>query len=261
MNDAQILQTIRAEIARSNQTQRYNLNTIPQHAHTGKGGDAQNINQNDITPKIRSGGRITMAHVGTYNLGITFNPTQVLFYGAVTDASLFTFTVTTANATIGAVYSNNGAFFTVQQTIVEGTTLNAVLNTTDGSPSGSGTLTLVSGAGDATIAFSMVTAPSTGTRALCIGNAQLGPSFYFQPQTVSSVTNGKIGNIYQSSTSLLTVGAFVNSINVDEGHLIDVESSGLKARATVTDFSSTFVKITVSTLASGWVIVGNFVVT
>lgn len=63
-----------------------------------------------------------------------------------------TFTVTSANATAGAVYSNNGQFFTVDSTIVSGTTL--VTSSVSNAPASSGTLTLVSGTGDATIAFS-----------------------------------------------------------------------------------------------------------
>lgn len=62
----------------------------------------------------------------------------------------YTFTVTSANATVGDVYSNNGQDFVVQQTISSGTTLLA--NGT-GFADVSGTLTKVSGSGDATITF------------------------------------------------------------------------------------------------------------
>ncbi len=70
----------------------------------------------------------------------------------------YTFTVTSANATIGAIYSNNGQQFTVLSTIVGQTTL-----TTTGSnnPESSGTLTKVSGTGDATITFSALTLASS----------------------------------------------------------------------------------------------------
>jgi hypothetical protein len=65
-----------------------------------------------------------------------------------------TFTVTSANATAGAVYSNNGQNFTVEGTIASGTTLVA---SGVGNPAASGTLTKVSGTGDATITFSAFT--------------------------------------------------------------------------------------------------------
>lgn len=68
----------------------------------------------------------------------------------------FTFTVTSANATAGAVYSNNTHHFTVTSTIVAGTSL---ATTGNGLPLASGTLTKVSGTGDATITFSAVTVP------------------------------------------------------------------------------------------------------
>jgi hypothetical protein len=65
----------------------------------------------------------------------------------------YTFTVTSANATAGATYTNNGQTFTVLETIAAGTTLQA---TGSGDPSSSGTLTKITGTGDATIAFSAV---------------------------------------------------------------------------------------------------------
>jgi len=74
--------------------------------------------------------------------------------------SRYTFTVTSANATVGSVYSNNGQTFTVTSTLVAGTTL---ITTGSGDPTASGTLTLVSGTGDATITFSNVSELTTLT--------------------------------------------------------------------------------------------------
>jgi len=71
----------------------------------------------------------------------------------VNELNQYTFTVTSANATAGAVYSNNGKTFTVESTIASATTLLA-LGT--GAPLPSGTLTKVTGTGDATITFSAV---------------------------------------------------------------------------------------------------------
>jgi hypothetical protein len=61
------------------------------------------------------------------------------------------FTVTAANATAGATYTNNGQTFTVVTTIAGTTTLTT---TPTGSPAASGTLTKATGTGDATITFS-----------------------------------------------------------------------------------------------------------
>jgi hypothetical protein len=66
------------------------------------------------------------------------------------------FTVTAANATAGATYTNNGQTFTVDATITGGTTLRTTMQTST-RPLASGTLTKTSGTGDATITFSAVT--------------------------------------------------------------------------------------------------------
>ena len=81
---------------------------------------------------------------------------------AITDANanVVNFVVSSANATQGAVYSNNGFNFTVNATIVAGT---ALATTATGLATASGTLTLVSGTGDATITFSSNTIPATGS--------------------------------------------------------------------------------------------------
>ncbi len=69
----------------------------------------------------------------------------------VQELNQYTFTVTAANATAGATYTNNSQTFTVLSTIVAGTTL---LASGTGAPLASGTLTKVTGTGDATITFS-----------------------------------------------------------------------------------------------------------
>ena len=81
-----------------------------------------------------------------------------LSLGATT-LSFYTFTVFSANATIGAVYGNNGNLFTVLTTLSAGTTL---LCSATGIPSGGATtLTKVSGTGDATISVSASTTAGT----------------------------------------------------------------------------------------------------
>lgn len=70
----------------------------------------------------------------------------------------YTFTVTSANATVGATYTNNGNTFTVLSTIAAQTTLVA---SGSGAPLASGTLTKTSGTGDATITFSVATSGLT----------------------------------------------------------------------------------------------------
>lgn len=82
----------------------------------------------------------------------------------------YRFTVTTANATAGATYTNNGQTFTVTDTITAGVALYAFGT---GAPLASGTLTRATGTGDATITFSANTAPNTawGTATNWLENA------------------------------------------------------------------------------------------
>lgn len=74
------------------------------------------------------------------------------------------FTVTSANATAGATYTNNGQTFTVVTTIAPGTSL---VTTATGSPTATGTLTKASGTGDATITFSAL---PNGATNVAVGN-------------------------------------------------------------------------------------------
>ena len=67
----------------------------------------------------------------------------------------YVFTVTSANATAGALYQDSvsGHQFLIGSTLVAGTTLISAGNT--GNPAASGTLNRVSGTGDATITYSV----------------------------------------------------------------------------------------------------------
>lgn len=179
-------------MARQNNANRFNVNSIPFHTHNGV--DSPAINQSNIQPGIRASGSITFAQSTDYHLGLTFNPTSILFYGA-------------------AIYNPGG-------------------------------ITI---------------------RAQCIGNAQLGPSFYFQPNDSTSVVPGQnLQNIIQSSSMMLVDSTNpdvpVVRVIVDEGHLVDVEYSGIMARATVVAFDSNGVTIRVH-VEPDWSIIGNYVVT
>jgi len=65
----------------------------------------------------------------------------------------YKFTVSSASATAGATYTNNGVTFTVLQTI---SSLTVLVMSGNGAPSASGTLTKASGSGDSTITYSAV---------------------------------------------------------------------------------------------------------
>ncbi len=105
----------------------------------------------------------------------------------------FTFTVTAANATAGAIYTDsNGYQFIVQSTIVAGTTL---LANSSGYPPASGTLTKLSGSGDATITYSSFT-------------AQLGGSFAGHHNAIATVTNATPGSYAYTFASPVNNWAF-----------------------------------------------------
>lgn len=93
---------------------------------------------------------------GTWDVSYSGAPSSSVTYraGQQTILTTYTFTVTSANATVGATYTNNGQTFTVLATIAASTTL---VTSGTGAPTASGTLTKATGTGDATIAFSTST--------------------------------------------------------------------------------------------------------
>ena len=134
--------------------------------------------------------------------------------GTIVDSigtSQYTFTVSSANATAGAVYSNNGQNFTVSSTIAAGTTL--VCTSAGGNPTGSGTLTRVSGTGDATITFSSFTeatplvmsqaATTTGTSAI---------SFYAPASFIYFESDQQVSVIYNNGSAMVLNPFEVNGL-------------------------------------------------
>ena len=124
--------------------------------------------------------------------------------------SQFTFIVTSANATVGAVYSNNGQNFTVTSTIAAGTTL---VSTGPSAPTSSGTLTKVSGTGDATIAFSDFTESTAivmSQAATTTGSS--GISFYAPASFIYFETDQQVSVIYNNGTAMVMNPFQVNGI-------------------------------------------------
>lgn len=75
--------------------------------------------------------------------------------------ALYTFTVSSASATIGAVYAAvNGQSFVVDATIATATTLTASADSGASALAATGTLTKISGTGDATITYSVAVVPN-----------------------------------------------------------------------------------------------------
>lgn len=122
----------------------------------------------------------------------------------------YTFTVSSANATVGAVYSNNGVNFTVASTIVTGTTLSC---TGTGTPTTSGTLTLVSGTGDATIAFSAVTESTAITMSrAATSTGTIAVSFYSPAAFIYMESDQQVSVIYNNGSAMVLNPFQVNGL-------------------------------------------------
>lgn len=82
--------------------------------------------------------------------------TAITATGAGTYNLRYVFFASSCNATVNATYTNNGVTYTVIATVAAGT---QVIMSGSSAPTTSGTLTFVSGTGDATITFFAVRAP------------------------------------------------------------------------------------------------------
>lgn len=106
------------------------------------------------TPNTGNGNFETGANTGWSTVQVAMNgvlPTTTSNPGTALKNNQYIFTVTSANATVGATYTNNGVTFTVVNTIAAQTIL---VCTASGAPTASGTLTKASGTGDSSITFS-----------------------------------------------------------------------------------------------------------
>ena len=183
--------------------------------------------------------------------------------------------------TIGTVYEildssgvSTGQYVTITTAGVDVKTI--VTTGTVNTPPTSGTLDKVpgTGSGSGSIAYtSVVDGSSIGVRCQIIGSANLGPSFYLQPQSSSSVVTGDIQYPFvdpilgvtvplQSSSYLWTQSSNIFKALAGEGHIVNVEAGGtIYARATVTDFSKERIEIVVYDLDTNWTIQANLVIT
>jgi hypothetical protein len=131
--------------------------------------------------------------------------------GTTTLGASVTFTVTTANATAGAIYtSNTGAQFNVTTTLVAGTTLVTTYILSASFPSSSGTLSLFSGTGDPTITYSAFTAAITMSAPS--GTSLTGIEAVFATQIATTTGNTTIG--LNTITNLGTTTGLVNGLYI-----------------------------------------------
>lgn len=253
---------------------KYGVAKVPLHTHNGL--DSDKVNAWDLNHSQASTGSITMATDGQrYRIGLnlkaalSFAPANVRFNG-IAVYSLSSFTISSSSVTSGAIYQVNGVRFTVLATISPGTILstagpgNALTAT-------SGILTKVSGTGPSTINFSNVSVTNT-IRSLVVGDAFVGPSFYQQPESSSSVNIGGPPQVAIQSSSYILVNdsgaGTLTQASVSEGHIISVTFDGsIVARGTIPDLADFGANdkpieggdlLVDVTLLSGWSIIGNW---
>lgn len=116
---------------------------------------------------------------------------------------------------------------------------------------------------------------ATGIRALVQGDAFIGASYYLQPLSSSSVTIGGPTQVCVQSSSYILVNdsgsGNPTAALASEGHIVSVEFPGgtVVARATIPDLGDYGANeqpiqggnlIVDVTLATGWSIIGNFVI-
>ncbi len=118
----------------------------------------------------------------------------------------------------------------------------------------------------------------SGEAYMFVGTAQLGPSFYLQPDDNRSVTVGgpqypfsdPNHPEYGSNIPMQSCSYFGSESNTGAGrhtlvgnfHIIDIQypSGTTHARATIIDFSRTSITVAVESLDAGWTINANFVI-
>lgn len=185
-------------LAEENNKRDYTSINVPRHVHNGL--DAPYVPISSVKLPSRSTGTVTLSTEGQrYAFGVAHsNLTSITLYGSATRNDT-NFTVSSANATAGAIYSRTSGgttwLFQVVGTISGSTSLFAAGDpTTTATMPSSGTLTKVSGTGDNTITYSAYT--DNGIRVRCSLSAtallQIGPSpvSYLQPYNASTVIVG-----------------------------------------------------------------------
>lgn len=111
-NEQRIRQIVQEELQRSNNSSRFQLNTIPNHIHNGK--DSPKIKAEDIIPSASVLGTIEMATEGrvyTLNLNSSFTPKLITAHGIITGtyagSAVRAITVGTAHLTPSFYFQDN----------------------------------------------------------------------------------------------------------------------------------------------------------
>lgn len=272
MNEDRVRQIIRDELMRNKQQARFNLNVNPNVRHTGI--DAFPVNAGNLAPGLRTSGSVKMTSVKNYTFNTNFRPSLVTFYGnpyRQSGGAILTLSISAAGAGyhLGDTLNINGGIngtATINQLDNNGGLLTITLKN-GGFDYGTGITTVTSASGygqNATVSINSVSPPSTDRHTFVFGQAALGQNLAFQPNTSNSVKTGGTLEIVQTSTMFMALGSGINTTFqaiAGQEHLVNVQESGsVVARATVNSYGPSSFTISVDTLASGWVISGNYFV-
>jgi len=283
MDENKIRQIVQQELQRNNNASRFTINSIPQHTHDGV--NSPKIKAENIIPAVSVSGNIDFAREDTYTiyLNSSFTPSRIQLYGvAYSLTGTLTFTSSSPETvTIGTVYEiEDGSGVPTGQTVTITTAgINVTSIVTTGTltpPPTTGNLNKVAGtgSGSSNIAYTSVVDGSTiGVRCQIIGSANLGPSFYLQPDSTSSVVTGDIQYPFvdpilgvvvplQSSSYISAQSSNIFRALSGEGHIVNVAvGSTIYARMTVTEFNRDKIVLVVSDLATDWTISANLIIT
>jgi hypothetical protein len=157
---------------------------------------------------------------GTYvNTTPLYSPATTM---VVSSTGAMSFTIPSSSVTAGAIYQTNGSYWVASATIASATTLvMASLNGNQGTIPATGTLTLISGTGPASISYTARTAsqPAASTAGGVVNNVtwirdgdQIDQWFnYYSTATLTSAAAGTgdyiFGLVYPLSSTAYTTGA------------------------------------------------------
>ena len=234
MNEEQVKKIVQQEMANNHTS---GSPQVPPHQHNGV--DNLKVNQANIIPGNRVSGSITFSHIGDYTLYCSgsLNPTLILCYGTVVDSVS---TPTIRCHTMGSAQIGRSYYFQPLSTD------SVSIGNSPVQPFIQSSSYMMTSLGGHTITYAGTSIGSSGSTFLT--PPVLTPG---QAQALTSVS---------LNTSAITVYTPVFHALTDEGHLVDVEYSGIHARMTLTGYTQNSITLHVDNLDSGWAIIVNLVV-
>lgn len=228
-------------------------------------------------PRYTTNGNVTMSTNGAvYRFPNPFGATQVTFFGIASRLTAAGFTLTTDTVTTiptnGAVYElESNPDLTIVVTGNSGPTTIFVVPTNPDYPTPTtGRYNKVSGSGNLFLDVTGVATPGVDIRADVFGIAQLRPSYYFAPQSSTSVAVAEdVQKIIQAGKWFLIVDENASGSTPEyrarsvETTLVNIDwpiTSTIVVRAKVVDYGPDWFDVQVD-LAANWILVGNFMCT